>query len=119
VAKLWTNTGTLLGSATFAGESASGWQQVAFAAPIAITANTTYVISYHTSSGHYASAPAYFATAGVDTPPLHGLKNGVDGFNGVYLYGPAPSRRRRSTPRRTSSTWFTTRPTGRTRHGRW
>src|SRR5258705_12513244 len=44
VAKLWSATGTLLGTATFAGESASGWQEVAFPAAIPINANTTYVI---------------------------------------------------------------------------
>ena len=40
---------------TFSGESASGWQQVdASRAPFAITANTTYVVSYHSPTGHYA-----------------------------------------------------------------
>ena len=87
VAKLWTNTGTLLGSATFAGESSTGWQQVAFATPIAVSANTTYLISYHAPSGHYSSASQVFATTSVDAPPLHALKNGADGANGVYLYG--------------------------------
>ena len=28
-----------------------------------------------------------FAAAGVDTPPLHALSNGVTGGNGAYLYG--------------------------------
>src|SRR5664280_634661 len=44
---LWSSTGTLLASATFAGESASGWQQVNFATPVALAANTVYVASYH------------------------------------------------------------------------
>src|SRR5262249_39238707 len=87
VANLWTNTGTLLATATFSSESASGWQQVSFGTPVAITANTTYVVSYHTNVGHYSTNGAYFASAGVDTPPLHALANGVDGANGVYLYG--------------------------------
>ena len=29
----------------------------------------------------------YFATAGVDNPPLHALRDGVSGGNGVYVYG--------------------------------
>ncbi|MEO8681843.1 MAG: DUF4082 domain-containing protein, partial [Vicinamibacterales bacterium] len=87
IAKLWTNTGVLLGSTTFAGETASGWQEVAFATPIAIAASTTYMISYHALNGHYSSSPAYFATAGVDNGPLHALRDGVDGANGVYQYG--------------------------------
>src|SRR5207237_1302603 len=45
---LWTSAGSLLGTATFTGESASGWQQANFGSPVAITAGTTYVISYFT-----------------------------------------------------------------------
>ena len=35
---LWTSTGTLLATATFTGETATGWQQVIFATPVAIAA---------------------------------------------------------------------------------
>ena len=87
VGSLWSNTGTLLATATFAGETASGWQQVTFPTPVAITANTTYVMSYHTNTGNYGFNGAYFASAGVDNAPLHALATGVDGANGVYLYG--------------------------------
>jgi hypothetical protein len=86
-AHLWSRTGTLMATAVFAGETASGWQQVNLLAPVAVAANTTYVASYYTSVGHYAVNSAYFASAGVDNPPLHALKNGVDGGNGVYGYG--------------------------------
>jgi len=86
VATLWTNTGTQLATATFSGETASGWQQVLFATPVAIAANTTYVISYVAPKGHYSAPDNYFATAGVDSPPLHALKSGTDGPNGVYAY---------------------------------
>ena len=54
---------------------------------MAITSNTVYVASYHASSGHYSEDDNYFATAGVDNPPLHALANGVSGGNGVYAYG--------------------------------
>jgi hypothetical protein len=84
---LWSSSGTRLASATFTGESASGWQQVSFATPVAIAANTVYVISYHTNVGRYAYTSAYFASAGVDNGPLHALRNGVSGGNGVYRYG--------------------------------
>src|SRR5207253_1823553 len=63
---LWSSTGTLLGTGTFTSESASGWQQLQFSAPVPITANTTYVASYHTTTGHYAADANYFATTGVD-----------------------------------------------------
>ena len=71
---------------TFSGESATGWQEASFANPIAIEADTTYVASYHTTSGNYATGTS-FASAGVDNPPLHALQDGVDGPNGVYQYG--------------------------------
>ncbi|MEO8681656.1 MAG: DUF4082 domain-containing protein [Vicinamibacterales bacterium] len=87
VGNLWTQGGTLLGTATFVSENASGWQQVSFSTPIAITANAVYVASYHTNTGHYSATGAYFASAGVDTPPLHALGN-VTSTNGVYRYGP-------------------------------
>ena len=58
VADLWSATGTLLATATFTNETASGWQQVNFANPVSITAGTTYVASYHTN-GNYSSDPNY------------------------------------------------------------
>ena len=86
VANLWTSSGTLLTTATFAGETASGWQQVLFSSPVPITANTVYVASYHALTGHYSANLNYFAT-GMDSPPLHAPASGVSGGNGVYAYG--------------------------------
>jgi hypothetical protein len=83
---LWTNTGTLLATATFSNETASGWQQVNFSSPVAITANTTYVASYFTPTGHYSYSPFYFVNSPSDAPPLHFLQDGTDGSNGVYSY---------------------------------
>jgi hypothetical protein len=84
---LWSSTGTPLASATFTGESASGWQQVNFATPVAIAANTVYVASYYAAVGHYSADVNYFASKGADNSPLHALTNGVSGGNGVYAYG--------------------------------
>src|SRR5205823_6590931 len=75
---LWSSTGVLLATATFSGETGSGWQQLNFSTPVAITANTTYIASYHTNGGFYYSFND-FQNAGVDNPPLHALKDGVDG----------------------------------------
>jgi len=86
-ANLWTSTGQLLASATFTGETASGWQQALFSAPIAVKANTTYIASYYAPNGGYAVTQGYFATTGADNYPLHALRDGVDGGNGVYRYG--------------------------------
>ena len=87
IGNLWSSTGTKLATATFSGESASGWQQVNFATPVAISANTVYVASYHANNGHYSADEDYFASSGVDNAPLHALANGVSGGNGVYAYG--------------------------------
>jgi hypothetical protein len=86
VGHLWTGTGQQLAEATFTAETASGWQKVTFDEPVAVTANTTYVASYHSGSGFYSADSNYFTSA-VDNPPLRALANGVDGPNGVYKYG--------------------------------
>jgi Domain of unknown function (DUF4082) len=84
--KLWSATGTLLASATFSGETASGWQEVRFATSVAIAANTVYVASYYTASGFYSVTQGYF-TSQVYSPPLSALVNGDGGGDGVYRYG--------------------------------
>lgn len=86
VANLWAGSGALLATTTFTTETASGWQQVSFPAPIAITANTVYVISYHTNVGHYSFTSAYFAGKSATNPPLQYPADGVFGGNGVYHY---------------------------------
>jgi hypothetical protein len=54
-----------------------------------ISANTTYIAAYFTNSGYAADRP-FFTSAGVDKSPLHALRSGVDGPNGMYVYGGAP-----------------------------
>jgi hypothetical protein len=88
VGHLWTSAGALLGTANFASETASGWQQALFQNPIPITANTTYVVSYFAPQGHYAADGNFFASSGVDNGPLHALSNGFANGNGVFHYGP-------------------------------
>ncbi|HEY7090888.1 MAG TPA: N,N-dimethylformamidase beta subunit family domain-containing protein, partial [Tepidisphaeraceae bacterium] len=86
VGHLWTSAGQLLSSATFTGETISGWQQVSFSTPVAILANTTYIASYYAPVGHYAGDGGYFASGGVDSGPLHALADAAGGGNGVYRY---------------------------------
>ena len=77
VGSLWTSTGALLAQGTFSNESASGWQQLSFTNPVPVTANATYVVSYHTTVGHYSFDSSYFVASGVDNGPLHGLTSSV------------------------------------------
>ena len=61
VGSLWTTGGALLARATFTGETATGWQQVSFDSPVAVTAGTTYVASYFAPVGRYALNAFYFS----------------------------------------------------------
>ena len=89
VGSLWTNTGTQLAQASFVNETPSGWQQVSFSNPVAITADVTYVISCFSPSGDYAASKPYF-TENLVNPPITGLKDGFDGPNGLFMYTAAP-----------------------------
>ncbi len=88
-AHLWSATGTLLASATFTNETASGWQQVNLATPVGIAAGTTYVVSYH-SNGYYSANNNYFTRAYVASP-LTAPSSSSSGGNGVYAYGTTPA----------------------------
>jgi hypothetical protein len=79
--ELWSATGTMLASVTSGNETASGWQQVNLPTPVAITAGTNYVASYHTN-GYYSANGNYFSSA-VTNGPLTAPASG----NGVYNYG--------------------------------
>jgi hypothetical protein len=81
-AHLWAATGTLLASANFSGETASGWQEAALSSPFPITAGVLYVASYHTA-GNYSADSDYFASAAHAVGPL----TAPAGTNGVYIYG--------------------------------
>ena len=87
VGKLWSSTGTLLATATFTSETATGWQQVNFSTPVAITANTTYVASYYAPNGGYAYTGAGFAGADVVNGYLHAPQSNANAGNGLYKYG--------------------------------
>ena len=87
VGHLWTSTGTLLSSATFSNETASGWQQVNLPSPVTLTLGTSYIVSYHTN-GFYSADPSFFATALLNGP-LSAPASSPTAGNGVYAYGKA------------------------------
>jgi hypothetical protein len=53
VGRLSTANGLVLASATYANESASGWQEVKLRRPVLLTAGSTYIVSY-TTNGRFA-----------------------------------------------------------------
>ena len=85
--KLWTTSGKLLASGTFGTETATGWQTMSFAKPVSIAANTTYIVSYYTPTGHYSYTSGYFNSKGAGDGIVKQLQSGVSGPNGVYKYG--------------------------------
>jgi methionine-rich copper-binding protein CopC len=87
---LWTSSGTLLATGTFTNETATGWQTMVFPSPVQISANTTYVVSYYESQGHYSVDEDLFDSA-MSVPPLTGMKSNFvsvpGGDNGIYNPG--------------------------------
>lgn len=89
VGTLWDSIGNILARVTFVGETASGWQVMTFAAPYAVTANTTYIISYH-CAGNYSASSSFFATS-TSNGPLTAPDSASVGGNGVFAYAGAPT----------------------------
>ncbi len=79
VGRIWSSTGSVLASVSFAAETASGWQQQALSTPLNIQPNTTYVVSVNVNS-YFSNTQNALATSVVNGD----LKTVADGKNGVY-----------------------------------
>lgn len=90
IGSLWSTSGQQLAQASFAGESASGWQTVTFAEPVAVSAGTTYIASYSAPNGRYAVQDDAFYVAGIDADPLS--VEGGFGAEPAGVYGAAAGR---------------------------
>jgi hypothetical protein len=77
--KIYSAAGTLLASVAFTGETTSGWQAQALATPLAILANTTYVVSVNTGNSYYVATDN-----GMATQIVSGHLKSIVGSNGVY-----------------------------------
>jgi hypothetical protein len=84
---LWSASGQRLATGTFVNETAQGWQQLVFASPVAVTAGTSYVVSYHAPAGRYAADESYFAGKGAASGPLEAPASTAGAANGLYAYG--------------------------------
>ncbi|MDQ1554290.1 MAG: hypothetical protein QOK46_1368, partial [Microbacteriaceae bacterium] len=67
---LWSAAGARLATVTFSGETASGWQTMRFATPVAVTAGATYTVSYNDPKGHYSAVNYYWAYGASSQGPL-------------------------------------------------
>lgn len=81
---LWDRQGNRIATATFGGETGSGWQEVTFSGPVAITANTVYTASVFMQNGVYAYTTNYFTSPVVSSPltaPAHNTADAADAFD--------------------------------------
>jgi Ca2+-binding RTX toxin-like protein len=82
---LWDASGSKIASVTVTSpQYASGWQVATLATPVALTANTTYVVSYGTTQ-NYAYTPTAFATDITGSGGV--LRAPAAGGNGVVAEG--------------------------------
>jgi len=79
VGHIWNASGQLLASVTFAGETPSGWQQQYLATPLAVNANSVYVVTVNTGNTYYVST-----NYGLATKLVHYDLSSVVGNNGVF-----------------------------------
>lgn len=80
---LWDNMGNRIATATFGSETASGWQEVSFSSPVAVTANTIYTASTFMTNGVYAYTTNYYTSDVVNYPltaPANGTAGAADGL---------------------------------------
>jgi hypothetical protein len=77
--RVWTSGGALLGQVTFAGESATGWQEQSLSSPVALAPGQTYVVSVGMNAA-FGMTRSDLETARVDGP----LRSVADGANGVF-----------------------------------
>jgi hypothetical protein len=80
IGKLFSASGNELASVTIPTQSA-GWQSVNFSSPVAVSAGSTYVVSYYAPNGHYSASSGYFGSTVVNQP-LSSVGSG-----GVYANG--------------------------------
>jgi hypothetical protein len=79
----WTEDGTLVATAS-ASEGISSdlnWYNINFSSPVSVSANTTYVVGYYTSTGQYNATEDGFSSS---------VSNGgitIPASGGVYTYG--------------------------------
>ena len=81
VGTLWAADGTVLATGTFTDESTSGWQTLTFTQPVDVTAGSSYVVGYRTTTGDYSLTPGGFGS-GLTVGPLTAASDA-----GAYTYG--------------------------------
>ena len=114
IGRVWNAAGTQLAQVTYAGETASGWQQQALASPITLTAGQTYVSSVGLNAFYS------FTDLGLQTAKSNGPLRSIVGSNGLYANAAGSVPDALATTRRTTSpTWSSRRRPEARRRRRW
>lgn len=82
--KLWSNSGTELGSATFSSPTAGAWNTATFSSSVAISANTPYVVSVGPVN-RYVATSGLFSSAGITNSPLVAPQDNTNPLGGGTL----------------------------------
>lgn len=84
--------GAPLATVTYTGETASGWQSMAFSPALAVTAGTRYMATLYFPNGRFSKTDGLFAGTTVSNGAnlLRIGNNDTGGPNGVYGYGAPP-----------------------------
>ncbi len=83
IGRIWSATGQLLSSVTFANETASAWQEQSLATPLNIGANTTYIVSVNVNTHYVATTNGLAGSVSKEN-----LQAVPDGSNGVFNVTP-------------------------------
>lgn len=78
IGELYDAAGNRLASASFANETATGWQTVLFSTPVPVTAGVVYTAAYFSPAGTYVSTLNVFASQITNGP--------LSASSGVYIY---------------------------------
>lgn len=87
---VWSTNGDRIGAGVAINETSSGWQTVRLGEPVPISANTTYIVSYHAPNGRYSVTQSFFRSA-FTRLPLVAPASTSGAPNGVYTYGSGPT----------------------------
>ena len=96
IGTLWPGTaGAALATVTFTGETASGWQYMAFASPYGILAATTYIVSVHHTTQRSYTTPSVISksllspisTAASQGQYINSVPDAFPTTNSDYWYG--------------------------------
>ncbi|GAA0442450.1 DUF4082 domain-containing protein [Actinoplanes campanulatus] len=84
---VWSSTGQLLRTGSFADETATGWQRLKFSKPLTVTKGTTYIVGYYAPNGRYAADDRFFSSLDWKSGPLTAPRGRTSDGNGLFRAG--------------------------------